>query len=226
MNKECTNYFKSKPETFAGQKLTPIVIPVLSDLTTSLKIEFAKWFDHLFSFNSLDKSVTPLELSHDKSNKRYSVELLHQAEKPTDLLLAFVNDQDNTPIGAIEGESDFCENGLLGKWFSKAVNLAKPHIEDYHHRKLEKGKTYSIGRDEKCNIHLRSPNVSRNHAIVEVGNDGKITVIDTTSTNGTFVDETKIKGPIEIRDGAFVKFADTTIRFSLLEDDLNSSNVS
>lgn len=212
-------YFKLNSVNVAGRNLTPIVIPVIrdNDNKSPLTISFANWFDHLFSYSSQAESLTPLQLSHDKTNNQCFVELIHQPEKPTDFLLAFVNDNDNTPINAkpINGN----DNSLLGSCFSDLVKLAKPHIEAFYHRILEKGKSYFIGRNQDCQIRLNDPCVSRHHARIDVDKEGKITITNLGSRNGTFVNDEKISVTTEIKKEDLVRFGNTTLNFSVKEDD-------
>ncbi len=197
-------YFKLNSVNLAGQDLTPIVIPVIGDTDNNrpLKIAFAKWFDHLFSYSSKAKSLSPLQLSHDNTTDRCSVELLHDKEKPIEFLLAFVNDNNNTPINAnlINVNGKINEKSPLGSNFSRAVELANPHIEAFYGI-LEKGKSYVIGRNQDCQIRLKDPCVSRDHARIVVDKDGKITITDLGSSNGTFVNKERINGSTEINEG-------------------------
>lgn len=213
-------YFKLNSENIAGRNLTPIVIPVIRDTDNNspLKISFANWFDHLFSYISRENSLTPLQLSHDKTKNECFVELIHQPEKPTDFLLAFVNDNNNIPRDAELITNDFSEKSLLGSSFSKAVKLAKPHIEAFYGI-LEKGKSYVIGRYQDCQIILNDPCVSRHHARIDVDKYGKITINDLGSSNGTFVNQKKISDPTEITKEDLVRFGNTTLNFSVKKDD-------
>ena len=47
--------------------------------------------------------------------------------------------------------------------------------------------TYLVGRDPRCDCRLDDPSVSRRHAEVIPGPDGRLYVIDRASTGGTFV---------------------------------------
>lgn len=206
-------YFKLNAVNVAGRNLTPIVIPVIGDTDNNsrLKISFANWFDHLFSFGFTSQGfyLTPLQLSHDKEKNRYFVEPFHQ---PTHLL-AFVNDNDNTPINAnpINVEDP-------GSFFSHAVELAKPYIEACYVT-LEKEKSYVIGRNPDCQIRLNDKNVSRDHARIVVDKYGNITITDLGSSNGTFVNGNRISGKTIIYKGDLVRLGNTTFNFSVKEDE-------
>lgn len=56
---------------------------------------------------------------------------------------------------------------------------------------LLKGHTYAVGRTSACDLPIQDPTVSRNHAELEVVEDG-VRVRDLGSTNGTFLDGERI----------------------------------
>ena len=45
--------------------------------------------------------------------------------------------------------------------------------------------TFSIGRDRGCDIPIADESVSRRHADFQIDDDGKLSIIDRGSTNGT-----------------------------------------
>jgi hypothetical protein len=219
-------YYKLNSVNLAGRNLTPFVIHVNrdNDNKSSLKFPFANWFDFLFGYSLQAGSLTQLQLRHNKSDHRCFVELLHQPQSPTDVLLAFVNDNNNIPT-----HPDFIDVSDTD-WFSHAVNLATPHIKAFYDRMpeqgnsdnhwiLKKGKSYVIGRELDCHISLNDERVSRDHARIEVDPDGKITITDLGSSNGTFVNEERISGTKEIEKEDLVRFGKTTRKFSVKEDD-------
>ena len=53
-----------------------------------------------------------------------------------------------------------------------------------------------IGRDASCDIRLKASDVSSKHAILSLGDDGKVSIVDCKSTNGTFVNGKKIRNKI------------------------------
>lgn len=57
-----------------------------------------------------------------------------------------------------------------------------------------------IGRTHDCAIRIDSPRVSRHHARIRV-NDGRASVEDLGSKNGTFVDGARLDGPRGLEDG-------------------------
>ena len=48
-------------------------------------------------------------------------------------------------------------------------------------------KTYTIGRNEKSDVPINGPTVSRKHAELTITRDGKYYLIDCSSASGTFV---------------------------------------
>jgi pSer/pThr/pTyr-binding forkhead associated (FHA) protein len=57
----------------------------------------------------------------------------------------------------------------------------------------------TIGRAE-CEVELNDPDVSRRHALIRVV-DGGLAVEDLGSTNGTFVNERRVTGIVELAAG-------------------------
>jgi pSer/pThr/pTyr-binding forkhead associated (FHA) protein len=70
----------------------------------------------------------------------------------------------------------------------------------------------TIGR-AGCDVDLNDPDVSRRHAVVRRVNGG-VALEDLDSTNGTFVNETRISGIAEIAVGDRVRFGNTVWRLA------------
>ncbi len=66
---------------------------------------------------------------------------------------------------------------------------------------------YLVGRTPECALVLESPRVSRKHARFERSESGLV-VADLGSSNGTFVNGTRITGPTPLRTGDRVQFGD------------------
>jgi len=67
--------------------------------------------------------------------------------------------------------------------------------------------TFLIGRDAKCNLRPATSVVSKKHCGIVV-RDGKVSIVDYGSTNGTLVNNTVLRNrAIEIHDGAVVMVA-------------------
>jgi DNA-binding winged helix-turn-helix (wHTH) protein len=61
-----------------------------------------------------------------------------------------------------------------------------------------------LGRDEALATRLDGPGVSRRHARIDV-RDGRATLVDLGSKNGTFVDGARLEGPRALRDGDTIR---------------------
>ena len=71
-------------------------------------------------------------------------------------------------------------------------------------------KVYSIGRSSECAICLNDTRASRHHA--DIRWDGqRWTVIDQSSTNGTYVNGMRVHGPYDLRLGDRVTIGETTM---------------
>lgn len=70
-------------------------------------------------------------------------------------------------------------------------------------------KKYKIGRHEKCNLRIPLASVSREHAIIFFDDEeDELVVEDLGSSNGTFVNDTKVEGMVELTPGDVVRFGD------------------
>ncbi|MFT4592844.1 MAG: two-component system cell cycle response regulator [Phycisphaerales bacterium] len=69
-----------------------------------------------------------------------------------------------------------------------------------------------IGRDEDCDIRIKSPVVSREHCTIEQDSTGSLVLTDSESTAGTFVDEMKIAS-VRLEDGLEVVIGPAVLKF-------------
>ena len=69
-----------------------------------------------------------------------------------------------------------------------------------------------IGRDEDCDIRIKSPVVSREHCTIEQDESGLLILTDCDSTGGTFVEEQKIDS-IRLEDGLEVVVGPAVLKF-------------
>lgn len=76
------------------------------------------------------------------------------------------------------------------------------------------GAEVTIGRIQGNNIILPKPNVSKRHAAI-VYRDGRVTVVDLKSTNGTYVNGRRITTPREIGPDDRIYIGDYTLRVHL-----------
>lgn len=69
-----------------------------------------------------------------------------------------------------------------------------------------------IGREDGVDVLLDDPKVSRRHATVEFG-DGRVLLTDAGSTNGTWLNEQRLSGLAELRDGDRIRLGQVELRF-------------
>jgi hypothetical protein len=69
-----------------------------------------------------------------------------------------------------------------------------------------------VGRDPSCALTLSGGHISREHAVLRV-RDGRVTVDDLGSTNGTRLNGARITGPTDLHDGDTLVFADVEAVF-------------
>ncbi len=71
----------------------------------------------------------------------------------------------------------------------------------------------TIGRSASCNIVINDESVSRLHCEVRIRMDGTYEVRDNDSTNGTWVNDTPVKGTHPIHDRDFIKSGKVIFKF-------------
>ena len=71
-----------------------------------------------------------------------------------------------------------------------------------------------IGRNPECGVWLDAAGVSRRHARLTLDTEtGGATIEDLGSTNGTFVNETKVEAEVSLRDGDVVHLGSVALTF-------------
>jgi two-component system cell cycle response regulator len=76
-----------------------------------------------------------------------------------------------------------------------------------------------IGRGTEANVWVEDPSISRRHACVSRRSDGRFSVEDLGSTNGTFVSGRRIDGRAELVSGDRVQVGPNLIlRFAIIDD--------
>lgn len=78
-----------------------------------------------------------------------------------------------------------------------------PGVEAVQRRALPRSGRIVLGR-EGCDLNLDHPQVSRRHAAVTATADGH-TLEDLGSTNGTWLDETRVKGRVALKPGSVLR---------------------
>lgn len=76
------------------------------------------------------------------------------------------------------------------------------------------GERFIIGRGEDCDLVLGDERVSRRHALLKVLPDGRATVHDLDSTNGTLVNGQLIQVPLLLHGGDQLQLGDTVLSVS------------
>ncbi|MGM9387223.1 FHA domain-containing protein, partial [Streptomyces antibioticus] len=72
-----------------------------------------------------------------------------------------------------------------------------------------------VGRSADADVPLDDPDVSRLHCAVTLGPDGRVTVTDLGSTNGTTVDGTPVKTrPVRLAPGALLRIGESALRLA------------
>jgi S1-C subfamily serine protease len=83
------------------------------------------------------------------------------------------------------------------------------------------GERFLIGRGSDCELTLADSEASRRHALLRPQADGSVILEDLGSTNGTYVNGTRITGPVTLRGGEKVRIGDTELNF--LNGDVRST---
>ena len=69
-----------------------------------------------------------------------------------------------------------------------------------------------IGRDPTATVHLTDEEVSRRHALLSIG-EGRATIEDLGSSNGTYVGETLVTGEVLLEPGEWLRVGATVLEF-------------
>ncbi|MDG4866151.1 FHA domain-containing protein, partial [Streptomyces sp. T-3] len=90
--------------------------------------------------------------------------------------------------------------------------IAGPDAGGVH---LLHGGQVSIGRSADADVPLDDPDVSRLHCAVTMDPDGRVTVTDLNSTNGTAVDgEPVADRPVRLAPGALLRIGESALRLA------------
>ncbi|MFG2359473.1 FHA domain-containing protein [Streptomyces sp. NPDC048521] len=75
------------------------------------------------------------------------------------------------------------------------------------------GGRITVGRSAEADVPLDDPDVSRLHCAVTVGADGRVSVADLNSTNGTALDGTRVsERPVRFPAGALLRIGESALR--------------
>lgn len=75
------------------------------------------------------------------------------------------------------------------------------------------GPNFSIGRDPKCSLRPNNELVSKHHCTFVIEGD-QVFLEDMQSTNGTFVNNERLKGKREVKDGDLIKIGSLVFALS------------
>jgi DNA-binding winged helix-turn-helix (wHTH) protein len=84
-------------------------------------------------------------------------------------------------------------------------------IEGDRVHRLKKGENV-IGRDDDCSVVVDFTGVSRHHARITV-EDGRFVLEDLDSKNGTWINENRVREPIDLRDGDCIRLGGVSVTF-------------
>jgi adenylate cyclase len=85
--------------------------------------------------------------------------------------------------------------------------------EDGREIPLNSGNVWKIGRTEQNAVVLSDDMVSRNHAMIQLLEDGEFCLIDMGSRNGSFVNGRRLTAPVALRDGDLLSFGEARLCF-------------
>ncbi|GAA3303181.1 hypothetical protein GCM10020295_51090 [Streptomyces cinereospinus] len=90
--------------------------------------------------------------------------------------------------------------------------IAGPDAGGVH---LLHGGEIRVGRSAEADVPLDDPDVSRVHCAVTLGADGRVSVADLGSTNGTSLDGTPVGArPVRFAPGALLRIGESTLRLA------------
>ncbi|MDH6100612.1 ATP-binding cassette domain-containing protein [Anabaenopsis sp. FSS-46] len=106
----------------------------------------------------------------------------------------------------------------IGQNFNLLVTLEFHHpSSSFHQQKSSffssislKEKSTVVGRDPAANLQIIAPTISRRHAVIEYIRSGEYILYD-CSTNGVFVNGTKVNGKTHLTSGAVIKIVPYTL---------------
>jgi pSer/pThr/pTyr-binding forkhead associated (FHA) protein len=75
-----------------------------------------------------------------------------------------------------------------------------------------------IGRDEDADICINSPEISRRHVAITIGQEGN-TIEDLGSKNGTFLGKEPVKKPIALRGGEEIYLGRYRVTFHVAREE-------
>lgn len=80
-------------------------------------------------------------------------------------------------------------------------------------RKLPCRNVIAIGRDRNNDVVLSDPRVSRNHALIRMLSEGGFYLIDSGSSNGSFVNDQRVRRPVLLKNRDRLVIGETRLMF-------------
>lgn len=128
-----------------------------------------------------------------------------------------VIDKDELPHHSVFGEYPHGDKGVLanidydlretGRWLLKVIGGPNNGAEF----SMEEGQSYVIGTDPNiADVIFHDTSVSRQHARITVGKNGKLTVEDLNSRNGTQVDGEPVRGTQSVETNTLITMGTTS----------------
>jgi len=74
-------------------------------------------------------------------------------------------------------------------------------------------KTLLAGRSPECSLEVPDPNTSRQHSRF-VYDGSSVTIVDNGSSNGTYLNDVRLTGPVKLKQDDVVRLGETRIRFT------------
>jgi predicted component of type VI protein secretion system len=90
---------------------------------------------------------------------------------------------------------------VAGEERGRTVRVAGPH--------------FVLGRDAHCELVLADEQVSRRHARLDVADDGRVTLCNLASRNGTWVDGRRVESAVHLEGGEEIAVGRTRLRASV-----------
>jgi len=69
-----------------------------------------------------------------------------------------------------------------------------------------------IGRSGEVDVRVDTTHISRRHAVIKI-EDNKVFIEDLGSTNGTFVNDVRVKAPIQLKEGDHIRCGKTIFKY-------------
>ena len=73
------------------------------------------------------------------------------------------------------------------------------------------GDRFLVGRGSDCELTLADSEASRRHALLRPQPDGSVVLEDLGSTNGTYLDQQRVQGPLLVNPGQPIRIGQTAM---------------